>query len=184
MSASATVRIQGSSAADQSVVLYDSTAQTIYSGADYAKSFTILPARYWRISIVDTGNSYGYIEIGRIFIGATFRPINNIDYSPNYSIESATGVATSLGGTEYFDRRPNKRVWQGKFSWLTQGEAESFNFGQRIMDIAGEVFLIADDTDTAYRDSRNFLGRLRQLSAIENPYLNQYSMSLEIQELL
>jgi hypothetical protein len=185
MSASATVRIQGSSAADQSVSLYDSTAQTIYSGTDYAKSFANVSTRYWRISIADTGNTAGYIEFGRVFIGTAFKPSNTIDWSPSLAVESATGITASLGGTEYFDARPNKRIWGGQFSWLS--DAESYGEWlrvQRATDVSGEVFIVADDADTTYRAERNFLGRLRTLGPIEYPYLNQYTTAVEIGEVL
>lgn len=185
LSATATVRIQASSSGTMTPLLYDSNAVTVYSHTDYATSFTVTEARYWRITISDTANVNGYVEIGRLFLGWKFAPTNNIDWSPTLSVESKTGVTESLGGPEYFEDRPNRRVWQGKWSWLDDNEAyRVFLVMQRKTDVSGEVYLIENDSDTTYRDLRWFLGRFRSLSPIEWPYLNQHSAGVEIGEIL
>lgn len=186
LTSAATVRIQGSSAASQTPVLYDSTAQTIYTGGpDYAKSFTPVSARYWRISIVDTANPAGYIALGRVFIGPAFAPAAGLAWGPGLAVESKTNVAEALGGMEFFDTRPNRRVWTGELAWLSDAEAWAlWHPIQRAMDVYNEVYLIEDTADTAYRAQRNFLGRLRQLSPIQWPYVNQHACGVEIAELL
>lgn len=185
LSAAATVRIQGSSAADQSVALYDSTA-LVYSGSDYAMALpTPVAARYWRISISDTSNPAGYVQMGRVFCGWAFKPTNPIDWNPALGVDSKTVVMEALDGTEYFDERPNHRVFQGQWSWLSDPEAYSFLIAiQRSHDVSREIYLIADDTDLNYRGTRNFLARFRQLSPIEWPYLNAHSCGIELGELL
>jgi len=187
LSAAATVRIQGSSSASQTPSLYDSTAETIYTGGtDYAKTFTAVSARYWRISINDTGNTAGYVEIGRIFIGLRFKPATtNIDWGESLGIQSRSNVQESISGHEFFEQRPSRRVWTAKWSWLTDSEALiSLHTIMDAMDVYYEVYLIADDTDTSYRAQRNFLGRFRQLSPIEYPYLSVHACGVEISELL
>ena len=185
LTGSATVRIQGSSAADQSVALYDSTALPAYTGTDYAMSFPAVSARYWRISISDTGNPAGYVQLGRVFIGWRFSPANNIDWNPKLAVESKTAVMESLGGPEYFDERPTRRLFTGQWSWLSDPEAYNFLLAiQRSHDVSREVYLIADDADTSYRGTTNFLARFRQLSPIEWPYLNSHSCGVELGELL
>lgn len=181
----ATVRIQASSSATMSPLLYDSGADLIYPGLDYAKTFSRVEARYWRISIIDTTNVNGFIEFGRVFIGWRFSPTNNIDWSASFAVESTTNVVQSLAGPEYFDERPNRRVWQGKWSWLDDYDAYRVMLTiQRSQDISREVFLIEDDSDTVFRDLRWFLGRFKQLSAIEWPYVNQHAVGVEISEVL
>lgn len=158
--------------------LYSSGAVNIYTGSDFALTFASISARYWRISISAGGT------IGRVFIGPRFRPTNNIDWSPTLSIESKTAITEALSGPEYFDIRPSRRVWQGKWSWLSEAESQTWLTVERTLDTAGEVYLIYDDLDTTYRGTRNFLGRLRTLGPIEYPYVNQYSTAIEVSELL
>lgn len=187
LSAAATVRIQGSSSASQTPSLYDSTAEILYTGGtDYAKTFTSVSARYWRISINDTGNAAGYVEFGRLFIGPRFRPATtNIDWGESLAIQSRSNVQEAISGHEFFEQRPSRRVWTAKWSWLTDSEAySSLHTIMAATDIHREVYLIAEDTDTGYRAQRNFLGRFRQLNPIEYPYLSTHACGVEIAELL
>lgn len=185
LTAAATVRIQGSSAADQSVALYDSSAVVIHSGNDYATSFSSISARYWRVSISDTGNQAGYIQFGRLFIGAAFKPANPIDWNPKIAVESKTGILESLSGPEYFDERPTRRLFTGQWSWLSDPEALNILVAiQRSHDVSREVYLIADDTDLYYRGTTSFLARFRQLSPIEWPYVGYRTCGIELGELL
>lgn len=185
LSATATVRIQASSSDTMSPALYDSTAETIYSGTDYAKTFPYAEARYWRISIDDASNAASFIELGRVFIGWRFRPEVNIEWSPSLSVESRTNVMESLAGPEYFDERPNRRVWQAQWNWLTNNEAYQVLLElQRSQDVSGEVYLIENDEDASTQAQKWFLGRFRTLSAIEYPYVDRYSAGVEVGELL
>lgn len=181
----ATVRIQGASNSGMSPTLYDSTAETVYSATDYAKHFTAVNARYWRISISDTGNTSGYVQLSRLFLGWRFMPTVTNDFGETLELESQTVVQQSLAGPEYFDERPNRRIWRGQLSWLSNTEAYRMLLVMlRQQDVSREVYLIADDSDTNFRDQRNFLGRMRSLSSIEYPYPLRNSAALEIAEVL
>jgi hypothetical protein len=185
LSATATVRIQGASNSGMSPTLYDSTAETVYSATDYAKHFTAVNARYWRISISDTGNTAGYVQLARVFIGWKFMPSVTNDFGETLELESTTVVQTALAGPEYFDERPNRRIWRGQLSWLSNTEAYRMLLVMlRQQDVSREVYLIADDADLTFRDQRNFLGRMRSLSSIEYPYPLRNSAALEVAEVL
>ena len=175
--AGGTIRVQGGTSAGSGSA-YDSTALAIYPGSDYAITFTPASARYWRITWSEQ------MSCGRIFLGPRFKPVNNIDWSHTLEVESKTTISEALGGPEYFDTRPNRRVWRGAFSWLNAAEASTWLDVQRTHDVAGEVYWFEDDTDTTYRGQRWFYGRLRTLSAIEYPYLSTYKTGIEIVELL
>lgn len=185
LSINATVTILGSQNSNMSSPVYSSGALSVYAHTDWATSFTPSAARYWRISIADSGNPAGYIEIGRVFLGWKFKPEINVDFGCSISVESKTNVLEALAGPEYFDSRPNRRVWQGQWSWLTEPEAYNVMLEiQRQQDIEKEVFFMEDDLDTTYRKQRWFLGRFRTLSAIEWPYLDRHSCGVEIGECL
>ena len=181
----ATVRLEGSNNSGFSSLEYDSGALTVYDHTDYAFSFVQAEARYWRISISDTSNPDGYIAIGRVFLGWRFQPAINIAYSPSLSVESLTVVQETLGGQEYFDLRPNRRIWTGSWDAMTDSEAYAIWLQvQRGEDVSGEVYLIFDDADTTYRQYTNFIGRMRSLSAIEFPYQDRHTAGFEISELI
>lgn len=176
--ASGTIRVQGGTSVGSGSA-YDSTALTIYSGSDYAITFAPASARYWRITCSTAST------IGRIFIGPRFTPAGtNIDWGGALELETKTQVQESFSGMEFFDERIKRRIWRGAFSWLTPAEASTWLALQRAMDISREVYWIEEATDTTYRGDRWFLGRFRQLSAIEYPYLNIHKVGIEIGELL
>lgn len=166
----------GTSAGNAS--LYDSGPISVYQGQDFALTFGNVSARYWRVAVSGAGT------IGRIFIGARFKPSVNIDWNPSLAIESRTSAVEALAGPEYFDNRPSRRVWQGKWSWLAEHEALIWLGVQKSIDVSGECYLIYDDEDTEHRGIRNFYGRLRTLGPIEYPYLDQYGAAIEISELI
>lgn len=157
---------------------FSTGALAVYSGQDFAHTFTPQTYRYWRITVSAAGS------VGRVFIGPRFRPGYGAGFGSTAQIESLTKVSETLGGMTFFDQRPNRRVWQGKLEWLTDAEGYAWQQIQRDQDVWGEAYLIEDDTDTTYRGLRNFYGRLRNLSAIEWPYATTRATALEIAELL
>ena len=148
-------------------------------------------ARYVKVSIDDSSNAAGFVQIGRLFIGGAFlQPAINNDRGATIGYEDATNVDMALSGAEYFDRREPVRVMRFTLSELSVDEG----FGSalelvRRAGVSGEVFVIANPDDRTYGATRNFLGRLRQLSALEilgtmsarQGWL--HSMAFEIKEL-
>lgn len=175
--ASGTIRVQGGSSAGSGSA-YDSTALAIYSGSDYAITFTPVSARYWRITFSAAST------FGRVFIGPRFKPATNMDWNPSFARESRSVIGEALSGMEFGDKRSSRRVWRGAFSWLTPDEADEFGTIQEDSDIVDEVYWIEEESDVTYRGKRWFLGRFRQLSPIEYPYLNTHTVGVEIGELL
>jgi hypothetical protein len=143
-------------------------------------------ARYWRLEFDDTTNSAGHIQIGRIFIGPAWQFTNNMAYN-GYALglETKTEVQEARGGAEYFDVRLPYRVVRFALPWMTENEgmANAFDLLRRA-GVDKEVLWIHDPDDTVHALRRRFIGRLRQLSAIEHPYPNTHSTAFEIKELL
>lgn len=185
LTVNATVKVQSSDVSNFATTTYDSGWLAVYDYTDFAMSFTPVAARYWKISITDTGNGDGYIEIGRVFLGWQFKPSINIDFGASIGVESDTTSMRALGGPDYFDARPNRRSWRGQWSWLTEAEAlDVLTSIMRSSDIEKEVFLMEDDADTNYQMNRWFLARFRTLSQIEWPYLTYRSCGIELIEVI
>jgi hypothetical protein len=142
-------------------------------------------ARYWRVELDDTSNPDGYVEIGRLFIGSTWQPFKNMSYGASNAWETKTDVQEAIGGAEYFQRRTPFRIARFALNWMSENEgmANAFEL-QRRAGIDQEVLWIHDPDDTVHALRRRFLGRLRQLSAIEHPYPNTQSTGFEIKEVL
>jgi hypothetical protein len=185
----ATVQIQASSASNFASIIYDTGPLTVYGIADdFAVSIPYTTARYWRFLISDAGNSAGYVEIGRVFIGPSVPGFTYVDWGASIGVESDTQVVKTLGGPEFFDSGPRRLVWRGKFSYIDDSTAYGSILQQMRrfwLDPAYEIYFIEDDADlTANRKTRNFLGRMRVLNPIEWPYHDSHSIAVEISELL
>jgi hypothetical protein len=150
----------------------------------------ILPStqvsRYWRIEFDDTLNSDGYVQIGRLFLSQLWEPSENAaNGALTLGWETDTDVQKAIGGAEYFQKRTPRRVVKFTLDVLTQDEALANAFEiQRRAGIDQEVLYIHDSADTVHQLRRRFLGRVRQLSAIEYPYGNLSRTGFEISELL
>lgn len=213
LSRNATVRLMGCAAADFVTLLYDSGAVEVWPAVfspgatnwenrahvddkyteaekrDYTWAFThLLPAnvaaRYWRVEIADAGNSDSHVQIGRDFIGSAWQPVINMNYGANLGWETDTQEQRARGGALYFERRLPRRVQRFTLEHMDIDEALGNAFEiQRQAGIDGEVLFIYDPDDTTHSLRRRFLGRLRELSPIEDPYLNRHSTNFVIEEL-
>lgn len=209
----ATVQITASDAADFSVLVWDTGAVVVWpalfasenleweddnwwSGqieeairAAYPSHFICRPtqvaARYWKVAITDATNSAGFVQVGRLFIGSAWSPVVNYDYGASLGFESDTTVEKALGGQEYFDRRPGRRVFRCQLSWLSEQEAYERAWEiQRGLGYDGEVFVLIDPNNRRQEPRLAFLARLRQLTPIEHPYHDYHRLAIEVAELL
>lgn len=146
---------------------------------------TNVHARYWRIEIDDTANAAGYVQIGRVFIGAAWQPIINMSYGAAIGWETKTAVQEALGGAEYFQRRTPYRVQEIKLDWMTvnEGLGNAFEI-QRRAGIDAEVMWVFDPDDTIHALRRRYLGRLQELSKVQYPYFDTNSTAFSIKEIL
>jgi len=149
----------------------------------------ILPEKvyqqYWLIELDDTANPDTYVEIGRLFMADGWSPVTNIQYGAAIGYESRTEVVEAYDGTEYFDERDAYRVARFSFDFMDVEEAMNRAFDiQRIADVSKEVIFVYDQDDTAHLLQRSFLGRLRKLNLIEQPYFGKFATDFEVKELL
>ena len=142
-------------------------------------------ARYWRIEIDDVGNTAGYVQMGRLFIGPAWQPKLNMIYGASLGWETKTSVQEAKSGAEYFDIRIPYRVQRFTLDGMRQDEAFTRAFEmQRQAGIHGEILFIQNPHDTIHSLRRRFMARLRTLSPIEYPYFHINSAAFELKELL
>lgn len=154
-----------------------------------APFFILLPSaqtlQYWQIEIFDSGNSDGYIQIGRVFIGKAFTPSRNMGYGQTLGDTDDSVFETSLTGEEFVDVRTTYRIHKFELPLLTKEEAYSYVMDiQRIAGTNKEVFLIGDYDDTNNLNRRSFLGRFKTLNPISQKTPTLYSCQFEIKEII
>lgn len=145
---------------------------------------TIVAGRYFEILFFDTANSAGYVQVGRVFIGRKYQPTINMGLGASVGYEARTIIDEAISGAEYFDRRQSFRVARFDLSLLESNDAYINSDLQKISDTEAEIVFVYDPDDPIALSRKSFLGRLRTLSPIEQPYTTFYRTSYEIKELL
>lgn len=143
-------------------------------------------ARYWKTEIVDTGNSAGYIELGRRWLGAaTFTPAVSMSYGASLGYEPRDISDESLGGVMWGEKRAGRRVCAFSFGNLSNAEKQKSIIMQKVLGSIGETLWIMDSNDTA-QDMllQAFPATIRKANPLTCPYYNNYEMPMEVLEII
>lgn len=142
-------------------------------------------SRYWKIEIDDTGNTDGYIQVGRVFLGKVWSPTYNMGYGMKFGYTDVSTSESSLTGEEFFDIRTRYRTHTFELPALLKAEAYSTILAmQQQLGTSGEILVSGDRDDTTNTPRICFLGRMVSLSPIsaDNPLL--WNTQFEIKEIL
>lgn len=140
--------------------------------------------RFIRVEVDDETNPDGYVEFGRMFVGSAWQPIYNASWGASIGWETDTGMQRAMSGAPYFDRKEGRRVTRFTLGYLSRDEALGRVFEiQRKAGIDGEILLVWDKDDAINLLRQSYLGRLRQLGAIERIFVGNHSNAFEIEEL-
>ena len=140
--------------------------------------------QYYQIEFFDDANPDGYVQLGRVFVGKKYQPTVNMSLGASVGNESRTLIDEAISGAEYFDRRNSYRVARFDLSLLDSSDSILNADLMKISDTDSEVVFVYDPDDAIGIGRKSFLGRLRTLSAIEQPYTQFYRTAYEIKELL
>lgn len=145
-------------------------------------------ARFWRVSIDDPRNPAGSIDIGRVFFGEAWQPRRNRTHGGGIGYEMSTKVTRAIGGAKFFDKREPLRVIRFTLPHMAAGEA----YGKamqliRRANLSEEVFVIPNPSAASLGLYQNFMGTIRQPSALEEAMWidggTGHNMAFEIEEL-
>lgn len=143
--------------------------------------------RRLRVEVFDEGNADGFIQAGRLFVADGWQPSFNVTVgSLGHSWEDQSLLTAALSGAEYADVRAKRRVARVAFEFLTEAEAMQLFDIIRLVGTTREVLYVHDPDETTHALRRRFLGRLRQLGAVEYPRVASHpnSAAIEVAEIL
>lgn len=140
-------------------------------------------ARYWLIEIDDPANSDGFIELSRVILAPGYRPTYNMAYGAAVRVVDPSEVQRSYGGRVYGERRPKYRVATFQLSHILKNEAlvNIHDMAAR-QGVTGEVFFVWDSDDLPNIGRLSFLGRLAELSALEQSFYDRMGCNFQIEE--
>ena len=156
-----TLKVQGNATNSWATPSIDETLT--YSSGVITKTFTGGSYRYWRVYIIDAGNSDGYISIGRIFLADSFTAP---DISPTFghTRKSSSVKTQSIGGQSYQDTRYFASLVSVKWPAVTATEKSNLITQFETIDIGSPFFVTFDESNisigtlyvTIDQDSLNF----------------------------
>ena len=192
-----TVRARGYSDVGLTALVYDTGTQFAWPQtftADMVAAYpnnwifptaAIQTARYWKIEIVDTTNSAGYVQIGRCWLGPAFEPAIGIADGLTLGYVSGDVLTSSIGDVDWANRGGQRRAAVMTFDTLDAAEKRTALVMQKTLGKSGEIMFVADKT-AIVEDMllESFPAKIREASAISYPYFGRNSLPLEVLEII
>lgn len=145
-------------------------------GAQYnlIYSFASQTVRYITVDIVDTANTAGYVQFGRLFVpGYQLQPGVNAEIGLQDVREELSTYSRSDSGKRFFTKRtPRPRGAIFKLPRLTASEVDIAHELDALIGITEEVLYIPDPADVAKTQRYGFLGTMKELSALEYQHID------------
>lgn len=135
----------------------------VWSAGIIKKDITQASYRYWRIQIIDAGNTDTFIELGRVWIGDQFAT-PYISPTVGHSRNSNSVKTQSQSGQSYMDSRYFNSSISVRWPYVSHAEKANLITQFEISDIGIPFYVTFDETeielDTLYvtidQDSLNF----------------------------
>lgn len=129
---------------------------------------SVATARYWRIEFDDTTNTDGYVQFGRLVMGALYRPSYDVNVGAQFGYDDPSTTERAYSGTRYTDVRPKTRQFDGTIGPLGQTEAVSVLLElEALLGTSGQLYWIFDTDDAENLQRTSFLATFRQMSKTE-----------------
>ena len=141
--------------------------------------------RWWRVDIVDAGNSDGWFEAGRLIIDAAWQP--DIGLTPNWGVGwlDPGPREESLGGNLYPTQRSRRRIIELNLDFNDEAAmlANAFEL-QRTRGRSEDVLALVDPTETTNWHRTGVYGLMTNLQPLVNTAFDIFSQTITIEELI
>ncbi len=146
------------------------------------------------ISIDDSSNAAGYVQIGRLFIGDTLAPAMGAEYGATaFGHVDFSEIQQTKSRVKYNYRHPVIRTLAVSFEHLSNGEATGALYAaQQTHGLTGEIIIALDRPDyttisgVKVVDSnwfaKAFLANFTALDLLTNPYFNAHAGAVNAEE--
>lgn len=140
---------------------------TVFTGWERAFSvlwFAPVAVRSWRITLLDEGNTDGYLQIKRLLLGGYFSPRVNVEYGQQTNWREDTTQARTAAGTLRSDPGPQYRRLQGEFTRLDAIERGQLMELLRQVGLRREVFVsVFPEAGSTLERDYSALGKFTQM---------------------
>lgn len=160
----------------------------VFTNDDYRKLnnnfvvfLPVLPAAVIEVTILNTSGTFSF---GRLFVGETFQPSINMEWSSGLGINDSTSVEQSLGGVEYFNKVDTARTLECTLPSLNDSESS------KVLELARRG--VAEEMVVSCGDYSNLISyyqqtfpcRFENINPLTCKYINRISNSIKFKEII
>lgn len=140
----------------------------------------------YKVTIVDTGNTDGYVQLARCILAPGWQPNINMAFGAGVQWNDPSEMTKSLGGVKWFNRKTKFRSVTGTIDSMTteSGVGAWFEL-QRQIGITDELYFVFDPDDVYQAMKlRSFLCTFKQLDPLTFPYNTNCAAAFALEEVL
>lgn len=191
----ATTLIYDSGVLSTGIVLAGNQLFNNTRGANYRYSFgggscvrkyfaKVTTCRAMVLDIVDTSNTDGYIEVGKIVAGDYWSPTYNTEFGLSVGVSDSSTKTRTQNGSLVTDIGTSNKYLSFSLNYLTYTDRNTL---YDIINTIGTkaslyVSLFPEDADTGKEYIHQIYGRLSDLATISHPMYTVYASSINIEE--
>lgn len=141
---------------------------------------------WWRLDLSDPTNAAGFVELGRVFMGAAWTPPRGMASGASTGFINRASITEAYSGAEYFDdNQANPRIHEFELPCLNKEDAVLIGLEmQRQLGTTRELFVIWDSADAVISAPLSFLARLYELRRPVARRRNQWALPFSVKQLL
>lgn len=145
--------------------------------------FASIVAQSWRITIMDSANPAGYLEIGRLFLGLALEPTYNMSYGVALEWVDDSTQSRTDGGSLRSDAAEVYRRLTIRLDWLTDSDRPKWLDITRTAGKRKDVFLSGYPTSGGQLERDHACaGKLTAGAPVKHPQYGTHSIELTLEE--
>ena len=142
-------------------------------------------ARYWRVELIDTTNTAGYVQAGRLVCAPRLQPTYQFEPGATFGFDDGSSAGHAFSRVRYYDARSKGRTLSLAFPMVTDAVAVTVLRDMvEALGIDGQVYVVMDPDATTTLQRTAFLANLRSLSGVQYAAAGYGSFPMVLDEVL
>lgn len=139
--------------------------------------------RYWRVSIVDPHNPYGYVELGKIILGKSSQPARDPEIGFSYKMLDQSVNEENSYGIAYSDIYPLRQEIELTFKLLNESDLDTLTSIYTRVGSTVPIAVFVDAQGQIFDKDRFFIyGKLGNEMAFKHIVRNYFDHTMRITE--
>jgi hypothetical protein len=129
--------------------------------------------QYWKVGVTDTGNSDGFTEIGKVFLGPYSSPVRNFDMPYTQKFVDPSSAYFSVGGQKVTVKRDKFRKFSITFTNLSKADRDLL---WALYDKVGihSGFFVCMDADGTFAEETIYAGFESNPLEVQHKFIDNF----------